>query len=492
MAKLTDEHNYEKGMADEGVTRTSSPNTGTNDAELDKSKGTLAQRTWRTLKTPGSALQIVIAALIAIAIGLAVSATVDDIPEAAPAILEIPGSLWLRALRATVLPLIITAIILAVQNLKAMTSNGSKLAKWTISYYVLTTILAVVHSQILVDLVWTNLMVTANPDTLGITPETQETIDEQSGNQAHDIVVEVAESFIPQNIVQALAEDQLLAVLVSAVIVGCLIKGPEEKSSLLRAIKEVDRIVFVIIEFLIKLAPIGVFFLILSNLLTLDVADIGQNLGVLIGASVAGMFIHLFIVLPILFVAFTRQNPYTWWMKHSPAWITAWGSASSAATLPVTMRCLAKNGIPQNVYKFTAPLGALINMDGTAIYFPVVVVFLAVTQGQTLNAGDYTLIVLLSVLSSIATTPIPSSSLVLTIMIAGSVGIPITGMYAVVVAIDWFIDRFRTALNVSSDIFAARIMTKVTGITDEDVGTVGEERRALERIQDEAAETAAR
>ena len=114
------------------------------------------------------------------------------------------------------------------------------------------------------------------------------------------------------------------------------------------------------------------------------------------------------------------------------------------------------------------------------------------TQGQTLDAGDYTLIVLLSVLSSIATTPIPSSSLVLTIMIAGSVGIPITGMYAVVVAIDWFIDRFRTALNVSSDIFAARILTKVTGITDEDVDAIGEERRALERLQDEASQSAAR
>lgn len=101
MAKLADEHNYEKGTADEGVTRESSSNTGTNNAEVDVPKGTLAQRTWRTLKTPGSALQIVIAALIAIAIGLAVSATVNDIPEAAPAILEIPGALWLRALRAT-------------------------------------------------------------------------------------------------------------------------------------------------------------------------------------------------------------------------------------------------------------------------------------------------------------------------------------------------------------------------------------------------------
>lgn len=192
----------------------------------------------------------------------------------------------------------------------------------------------------------------------------QDTIEEQSGNAAHDIVVQVAESFIPSNVVSAVANDELLAVLVIAIVVGCLIKGPEEKSSLLRAIKEVDRIVSIIIEFLIKLAPSGVFFLILANLLRLDIADIGQNLGVLIGASVAGMFIHLLVVLPIVSFAFTRENPYSWWLKHSPAWITAWGSASSAGTLPVTMRCLEKNGVPKNVYKFTAPLGALINMDG--------------------------------------------------------------------------------------------------------------------------------
>jgi Na+/H+-dicarboxylate symporter len=118
--------------------------------------------------------------------------------------------------------------------------------------------------------------------------------------------------------------------------------------------------------------------------------------------------------------------------------------------------------------------------DGTGIYFPVVVVFMAVTQGINLNAGDYTIIVLLSVLSSIATTPIPSSSLVLTVMICGSVGIPITGMYAVVVAIDWFIDRFRTATNVSGDLFAAKAMQKLTGITDDD-GHALAEQEALDR-----------
>ena len=99
---------------------------------------------------------------------------------------------------------------------------------------------------------------------------------------------------------------------------------------------------------------------------------------------------------------------------------------------------------------------------------------------MTLNAGDYTIIVLLAVLSSIATTPIPSSSLVLTVIIAGSVGIPVTGMYGVVVAIDWFIDRFRTATNVSGDLYAAKIMAHLTGITDDDEGK-GNEQEVLDR-----------
>jgi hypothetical protein len=184
-----------------------------------------------------------------------------------------------------VLPLIVTAIILAVQNLKDMAEGGSKLVKWTIGYYVLTTIFAVVHSMILMDLVWSNLMVVADPESLQVDSDQQETIDENSGNAAHDIVVSVFTSFIPQNIVQAFAQDQLLSVLVTAIIVGCLLK---RDSAILRAVKEIDKMVFVIISFLIKLAPIGVFFLILANLLTLPISDIGINLGVLLGSSIAG------------------------------------------------------------------------------------------------------------------------------------------------------------------------------------------------------------
>ncbi|KAG8626551.1 hypothetical protein KVT40_005496 [Elsinoe batatas] len=438
---------------------------------VNKSGMPWGKRLWTDFLTPGHALQIIAAALVAIAIGLAVVFSVESIPDAAPALLEIPGSLWLRVLRATVLPLIITAIILAVQNLKVMAKDGAKLARWTIGWYVLTTIIAIVHSVIAVSLGWRRLMQTADDASLTVDASDQADIEENSGNAPHDIVVQVFESFIPSNVFNAMAEDELLAVLVAAVVVGALLKGPD--SSILRAVREVERLITIIIVFLIKLAPIGVFSLILANLMTLDPAAIGINLGVLIGASLVGMFIHLFIILPALFFIATRENPYAYWIKCSPSWITAWGSASSAATLPVTMKMLRQRAVPETVFKFTAPLGTLVNMDGTAIYFPVVVVFLAETQGISLNAGQFVIVFLLATLSSIATTPIPSSSLVLTIMIANSVDVPITGMYAVVVAIDWFIDRFRTATNVSGDLYAAKALEKITGIRDGDDDRAG-------------------
>lgn len=243
-----------------------------------------------------------------------------------------------------------------------MAKDGAKLAKWTVSYYVLTTILAVVHSMILVDTVWRRLMVEVGADSLAVDGDDEAVIKEREAVKPHNIVVQVFQSFIPSNIFAALAQDSLLAVLVTAVVVGCLIKGPD--SSILRGVKEVERIITVVITFLIKLAPIGVFFLILSNIMTLEIADIGRNLGVLIGGSVGGMFIHLFIILPLIFFCFTRQNPYTFWLKGSPAWITAWGTASSAATLPVTIRVVRAYGVPETINKFAVPLGCLINMDG--------------------------------------------------------------------------------------------------------------------------------
>lgn len=124
-------------------------------------------------------------------------------------------------------------------------------------------------------------------------------------------------------------------------------------------------------------------------------------------------------------------------------------------------------------------------ISSTAIYFPICVTFLAATQGITLNAAEYIIVLLLSTVASIGATPIPSSSLVLTVMIANSVNVPITGMYAVVVAIDWFLDRFRTALNVSSDLFAAKIVYVLTKIEDDpENGSIREEDVVQDAVND--------
>ncbi|KAL3480470.1 Sodium:dicarboxylate symporter [Aspergillus californicus] len=467
---------------DSGVTANSGALDGSQEYSTRQESVEVKKPWWYSIREPGSALQIVIAAAIAIAIGLSVSSTVDDIPYEVPTLIEIPGALWLRALRAAVLPMIITSMILAVQRLRELSNGGNILARWTIGYYVLTTLLAIVHSIILTSLVWRRLMTEVSQESLNVDEEDRETYEERQETEIADVVVQMFESLIPMNIVDALATDSLLAVLVTAVVVGYAID--RHSSVLLRAVEEIDRIILRIIIVLIKLAPIGVFFLILPNMFRLDVRDIGQNLGILIGGALTNLAIHLFIILPALFFIFTRKNPFAYWLKCSPSWTTAWGTASSAATLPLTLKVVRERGVSNTVNKFTVPLGCLVNMDGTAIYFPLCVVFLAETQGHSLSPTDYVIICLLSTLASIGTTPIPSSSLVLTVMIAGSVDVEITGMYGVIIAVDWFIDRFRTMTNVSGDLYAAAIIEKLSGMNDEQgiqVEDDGEVRREEER-----------
>ncbi|KAK1230154.1 hypothetical protein PQX77_006748 [Marasmius sp. AFHP31] len=416
------------------------------------------------VKKPGSAIQIIIAAVFAIALGLITKTQVEaagkTIPTAALQLTGVVGQLWLRALKAVVLPLIITAMILAVQKLKEMTGSGARLAKISVGYYVCTTLIAITISCLMVSLVWMRQWeAVENPGDGG-----QHT-DKLQSKTWYESIIALCESFIPDNVFRTLADNELLAVLITAVILGYLL---DTKSPIVRAIREIEELVMVVINWLIKVAPIGVFFLIFSNLLKLDIASVGQNLGLLIAAALTGMFLHMFVVTPAIYFFVVRQNPYSHWIKCSPAWITAWGTASSAATLPVTLRVVRERGVPNIVSKFAIPLGCLINMDGTAIYFPVVVGFLAATQSITLDPGQWALVALLATLASIGTTPIPSASLVLTVMIAENVNVPVTGMFGVVLAIDWFLDRFRTAVNISSDLFGVVVIAKLSGLEDDD------------------------
>jgi Na+/H+-dicarboxylate symporter len=457
----------EKVAGSEDFKPVSSPSqTTSSEQDGDNAAEEVKKPWWHSVKEPGSATQIIIAAALAIGIGMAIVATVDDIPQAEIDIVGIPGRLWLRALKAVVLPLIITAIIISTQRLKALAGDSKKLASWTIGYYVLTTVLAIVISTLLTAFVWGPRFKEADKESLAISEAEQKDFDSRPKLTISQSVIALFDSFVTDNFVKSLANAELLAVLVAAFIIGMLLKPG---SAILKAVDEVDHIVTVIITWLIKAAPYGVFSLILANIQTLDLASMAESLGWLIAGALTNFFLHLLVVLPIVFFIFTRMNPWTFWLSCSPAWITAWGSASSAGTLPVTIRVVRKMGVPEVINEFAVPLGCLINMDGTAIYFPIAVTFLARTQGQSISVVDYIIVICLSTLAAIGTTPIPSASLVLIIMIANSINVQLTGMFAVIIAIDWFLDRFRTALNVSGDCFAAKIIEKQTGITDSDV-----------------------
>jgi Na+/H+-dicarboxylate symporter len=252
-------------------------------------------------------------------------------------------------------------MIIAIQRLKELAGDSRKLATWTIGYYVLTTILAIAISITLTALVWAPRFTQADEESLEVTESDQETIDETPVYTISESVVNLFNSFISDNFVGSLAEAELLAVLVAAVVIGSLLKPG---ASLMKAVYEIEEIVMKVVTFLIQAAPYGVFSLILSNLFKLDLETMGQNLGFLIAGALVNMFIHIWVVLPILFFALTRMNPYTYWLKCSAAWITAWGSASSAGTLPVTLKVVTERGVPTVISKFATPLGCLINMDG--------------------------------------------------------------------------------------------------------------------------------
>ncbi|KAJ4263846.1 hypothetical protein NW762_005880 [Fusarium torreyae] len=460
------------------------PTNSSNDIPRDHVEEEVVKKPWwYSIKEPGSALQIICAALLAIAIGVVVATQVDSVPDTAIVIIGIPGNMWLRALKAVdsaadksqVLPLIVCSMLLAVTRLREMSNGGSLLARWTVGYYIITTLISITLSCLMMGLVWANQYSQVDEENLRLTDEDEETLPDTSERPVHKVVEDMFFSLIPANVVSALANDELLAVIITAIIVGYLIESP--RSPIIRVVEEIERMITKIITWLIKAAPFGVFFLILPNLMKLDIGQIGKNLGLLIGATLSTMLIHILVIVPIIFFAFTKMNAYSYWLKISPAWITAWGSASSAATLSVTLKCAKDRGIPSTIYKFTCPLGCLINMDGTAIYLPAAVVFMAATQGITLGPADYVIVALLSTLASIGVSPIPSASLVLSIMIARSVNVELTAMYAVIVAIDWFLDRFRTAVNVSGDLFASMIIYKMTKIEDppEVVGQVAQE-----------------
>lgn len=245
-----------------------------------------------------------------------------------------------------------------------MAGTGPRIAKWTIGYFLSLTIFAIIHSILTVSLGWSRLLTVvegASNATATMGVDGEQSTEPREAVAPHDVIVDIFEQLVPNNLLAPLLDNALLSTMVISLVLGALLGAD---GALMKVVREVEGLVATVVRFLIKCAPVGVFFLILPNLFSLDIRDIGQNLGVLIGATLLSSGFQLFVVLPAVFWWFTRLNPYVYLWRISPAWCTAWGTASSAATLPVTMRVTLEQGVPAIVAKFVVSIGCVINMDG--------------------------------------------------------------------------------------------------------------------------------
>lgn len=214
---------------------------------------------------------------------------------------------------------------------------------------------------------------------------------------------------------------------------------------------------------LYRISPIGICSLIAAKLANMD--DIGEALkmlGYLMGTAIAGLMTHGLIVLPLLYFIFTRKNPLIYIKNMSDAMVTAYGTDSSAATLPTTIRCVEQyNGIDKRISRFVLPLGATVNMDGTALYEGVCALWIAQLHDVDLGAGRIITIVLTSVAAAVGAAAIPSAGLVTMLIVLQSVNLPLEDV-ALLWAVDWFMDRFRTTVNVLGDAIGAGIVAHLS------------------------------
>ena len=372
------------------------------------------------------------------------------------------GTIFMRLLKMIIVPLIFTSITTGVASLgdsKSLGRMGSK----TMGYYFLSSMIA-----ILIGLALTNMI---RPGVGVEIPGNTEAFD-PSELQQPDSLGNIIIRMIPTNPIKAAAEGDILALIFFSIAFGFAITQLKGKPHefLLNFFDYSFHAMMKLTHGIIKLAPIGVFGLIANAVAT---AGFGlfKAVGMYMITITAGLTLHFFFVLPLLFYLFTKESPKKHFQAMAAAFATAFSTSSSGATLPVTIDCMENNvGVSNRVTSFVLPLGATINMDGTALYECAGVIFIAqAIPGFDLSFSSQVVIVITAFLASVGAAAIPSAGLVMIFVVLNAVGLgdhP-TAMLLVgtMLAVDRPLDMFRTMVNVASDSVGTVIVAKSEGET---------------------------
>ncbi|XP_043220837.1 excitatory amino acid transporter-like [Amphibalanus amphitrite] len=399
-----------------------------------------------------------------------------------------PGELLLRSLKMLILPLIISSLVSGLACLDAGASG--KMGSRALLYYFSTTIMAAILGITVVVVIHPG-----DPSSSGSQQEQNASGDSGDGdNTVMDALLDIIRNMFPDNLITACFQsvkteaklvnktigegaDQRqvtkvqrdLVVSEGTNVMGLIIfcvgfgliagqMGPQGKL-MVDFFLILNEITMKMVCIIMWYSPFGICCLVAGNLMAIDnLADTARSLGMYMATVVTGLLIHATVSLPMVYFCVTRKNPFKFCKGIVQAWALALGTASSSAALPITFQCLeVNNGLDKRVTRFVLPVGATVNMDGTALYEAVASIFIAQKNNMNLSIGGLITVSLTATLASIGAASIPSAALVTMLLILQALGLP-THDVALIFTVDWLLDRMRTSINVLGDAYGAGIV----------------------------------
>ncbi|MCT7942176.1 dicarboxylate/amino acid:cation symporter [Shewanella sp. SP1S2-7] len=370
-------------------------------------------------------------------------------------LLHVIGAIFISSLKMLVVPLVFVSLVCGTCSLSDPSKLG-RLGGKTISFYLFTTAIALTISIVAAILI--------HPGNASLVSSTMEFTVKEAPSLSEVII-----NIVPDNPIQAMTQGNMLQIILFAVIFGFAISHIGERGERVALFfNDLNEIIMRVVTLVMQLAPYGVFALMAKLSLTLGMETFGSVVKYFL-LVVAVLLIQALVVYPILLKVFSGLNPLMFLRKIRDVQLFAFSTASSNATLPVTIEASEhRMGVDNKIASFTLPLGATINMDGTAIMQGVATVFIAQVFGIELSLTDYAMVVVTATLASIGTAGVPGVGLIMLAMVLNQVGLPVEGI-ALIIGVDRLLDMLRTAVNVTGDTVATVIIAKSEGAFNEEV-----------------------
>ncbi|RUO38817.1 dicarboxylate/amino acid:cation symporter [Aliidiomarina shirensis] len=415
------------------------------------------------LKKIGLTGKIVIGMFAGILFGLLLNTLISDAPDSwlklvvVDGVLRLVGEFFITSLMMLVVPLVFVSLVVGTCSM----SDPSKLGRIggkALMLYLITTGIAISIALVVASIV--------KPGSGGSMAGQDVTFEAQQAPSFVDVLIDM----VPRNPINALAEGNMLQIIVFALLFGismALVGKPGER--LRDFFEDINTVIMKLVMILMQVAPYGVFALLARTFADLGLGELLGDLAVYFITVLVILLVHGFIVYPAILSALTRLNPAIFIRKMLSNQIFAFSISSSNAAIPVTLRTTTKRlGVDNKIASFTVPLGATINMDGTAIMQGVATVFIAQLYGIDLSMQQYLMVILTATLASIGTAGVPGVGLIMLAMVLQQVGLPVEAI-GLIIGVDRLLDMTRTAVNITGDAMVTTIVGKSEDQLDMDV-----------------------